>query len=168
MNREKQLTIALLEAKIEKLTGKKVVYENKTTNTTELKYLKESYNKLGKIISKLEEGKTLTKEEEEIINEIDFGKIGQSIKKAVVGDPEAEFKKKLDQYIASWTKKGVIVKPTEQEITNIVNAAKKDKFEGVLSYTKDKKLAYKPASEVKWGSQFAGGGTGQMGTGVSK
>jgi hypothetical protein len=166
MSREKQLTIQLLEAKIERITGKKVVYESK--KKASVRELKEAHTRVARIIRKLEEGKKLTKEEEELAEGFmdTVSNAAKAVKTAVVGDKAAEFKTKAEKTINAWIGKA-ISKPTAQELDAFYKAAAADKYEGVVSY-KDGKLYYKPAKDVKWGSQFAGGGTGNMGTSVSK
>jgi uncharacterized protein YbbK (DUF523 family) len=88
MSREKELTIKLLEAKIERITGKNVVYESK--KKASVTNLKEAHSKVARIFKKLEEGRKLTKEETEIVEGLGQFFVGKDF---VGKDPQFEARK---------------------------------------------------------------------------
>lgn len=148
ISREKQLTIALLKEKIEKATGKKVVFEE--SKQDKLKHLVERLEKLSgkKVVFESEETETAPEELEEGL----FGK-----------KSDADFQKEYQTTINLWTKKGY----KQPDINAIMAAAKADKFEGKLGVDKEKNIIYRAAKDIKWQNQFAGGGTGTATGGTS-
>jgi hypothetical protein len=122
--------IKALHEKLEKLTGKKVVYEN----------------------ASCEENKMEESEWEEGLDE------------GLFGPSEDQIKKDYLQTINAWAAKGY-KKPTDQEFAQIMAQAKADKFQGKLGVKKDKTIGYRSAKDIKWATQFGGGGTGGNPTG---
>lgn len=148
ISREKQLTIALLKEKIEKATGKKVVFEESKED------------KLKRLVEKLEKltGKKVVFESEEVEEtqeELEEGLFGKK--------SDAEFQKEYQTTINLWVRKGY----KQPDINAIMAAAKADKFEGKLGVDKEKNIIYRPAKDIKWSSQFAGGGTGTASGGTT-
>jgi len=65
--------------------------------------------------------------------------------------------KKVGNLIISMTNKGFITAPTQEDITNVLNEAKTDKFEGSVGYNKDtKKITYRNSKNIKYGSALSG------------
>lgn len=148
ISREKQLTIALLKEKIEKATGKKVVFEE--SKEDKLKRLVEQLEKLT--------GKKVVFESEEV------EKTPEELEEGLFGKKsDEEFKKEFQTTINLWVRKGY----KQPDINAIMAAAKADKFEGKLGVDKEKNIIYRPAKDIKWASQFAGGGTGTASGGTT-
>lgn len=149
ISKEKKLVIALLKEKIEKATGKKVVFED-----TQAEKVKALIERLEKIVGRavvLEDVAAVTEELEEGI----FGT-----------KSEAEVQKEFLNTINVWKTKGYVA-PNAQEFQAIMTAAKADKFAGKLGVDTNKKIIYRPASQINWNNQFAGGGTGTATGGTS-
>ena len=82
--------------------------------------------------------------------------------------PKEKFEKEYNKFVDVWTHKGVET-PDEATKKTIFDSAAKDKYEGKMGLSKDgKKFIYRDSKGIVWGSEFAGGGTGGSGTGVSK
>jgi len=142
MNKEKQLVIALLTEKIEKATGKKVVFED--VNAEKIKALVEKLEKIS--------GKQVVLEDVENPEELEEGLFGAK--------SPADVQKEFQSTIAIWGKKGYIA-PTPAEFQAIMTAAAADKYAGKLGVDTNKKIIYRPATAIKWaapgGHTFGGG-----------
>lgn len=78
-----------------------------------------------------------------------------------------KFTQEYNKFVGVWSRKGYEA-PSEEEKASIFDQAKADKYEGKMGLSKDGKIVYRAESSITWGSEFAGGGTGGMGTGSSK
>ena len=74
-----------------------------------------------------------------------------------------KIEKNLRERAYVWAKKGVISKPTQQELDDIMKKAEEDNYDGQIS-AKDGKIAYKTESEyVAGGGKYKGSGNPQGG-----
>ena len=97
-----------------------------------------------------------------------FEQHDSSIEEGLFWDSAKEkFEKAYNTFVSVWTKKGASI--TTEEKAEIFKQAAADKYEGRMGLTKGNKgFYYRDSKGVVWGSEFAGGGTGGHGTGVSK
>lgn len=167
MTKEQKLTVLLLKEKIEKLSGKKVVFES-AEKQIKIKKLIESLEKISgkKVIfeaaeiERKPESSEPSRQDENI--EEGLGDIAKSIgsgiqkgaaavKSAVTGNPdEATARQNYLNTIALWKRQGYIA-PTQAEFDAIMTQARADKFAGKLGSDASKKIVYRPASGMKWG-----------------
>jgi hypothetical protein len=152
---EKELMIAFLEKRIERKTGKRVVYESKNPEKNKTLTKEQKIKVLEAAIEKIT-GKKVVYENAEEKEPVQEGWFWDS--------PEEKFKKYFEQTAKAWMAKGYKLANTD----SILKAAKADNFAGKLGVDAEKNIIYRPASQIKWSNEFAGGGTGSMGTGVSK
>ena len=138
-NKEKQLTIALLTEKLQKVSGKKVTFVE-SAKSIKIKQLKEKLEQVS--------GKKVTFAE----NELD---------EAFFGPSKEDFQKTALQTINLWVPKGY-KRPDQAAFNAIMQQAEADKFKGKLGVDKDKNIIYRPTSTipVKGATSLIGGGQG--------
>lgn len=150
ISREQKLVIALLKEKLEKLSGKEVIFESKTKPTAKELQVKKLIESLEKI-----SGKKVIFENEELEEVKLFGKeINLS------GPSEADVRKSFLATIAIWAKKGY-KSPTQVQFDDIMVQAKADKLKGKLGVDNAKNIIYRPVATINMvpgaGHSFGGG-----------
>ena len=142
-NNEKQITVALLTEKLEKLSGKKVTFVE-SENEVKIKKLKEALEKVT--------GKKVTFVEAEESEELEEGFFG--------GKTAEEAQKEWTPIINLWVSKGY-KRPDAAQMAKIIADGTADKFKGKLGVDKEKNIIYRPVASIQ--VQSGGGLMGSMG-----
>lgn len=104
--------------------------------------------------------------EEEAGCEVEEGFVGDLLGTSAESK-SAKLKKDLETKMAAWSRSGVSL--PQGGIDQLMKDAEADGFNGVWKINQDKIVYYTPSANVKWSSQFAGGGTagqGRAGSGM--
>lgn len=176
-SREKQLTILLLKEKVEKLSGKKVVFEP-TIEEAKVAKLVEALEKVSgkkvvfeakkdiKDVKKVAKKEVEEKEEEKekkvkkkTVKESSWNE--EELEEGWFGGKSAEeAKKEFLQIIGLWASKGY-KKPSQEQFDDIMKQAEVDKFKGKLGVDNEKNIIYRPYATINWaagkGHTFGGG-----------
>jgi hypothetical protein len=148
-NKEKEITVALLTEKLEKLSGKKVTFVD-NDKVVKIKKLTEALEKVtGKKVTFVESDEY---KEEYTEGELEEGLFG--------GKTKEEFEKEAMQTINIWATKGY-KRPDSARWAEIIKQAEADKFKGKLGVDKEKNVTYRPVSTIP--VQSAGGLMGSVG-----
>lgn len=97
-------------------------------------------------------GRQLTKEDKRSFSFKDRVSALTSKIKEMLPNKKDALLKSVNAKINTWTSKGLVSRPTAEEMAKFISDAEADGYEGVLGLTEDKKIFYKTSKEVKWGT----------------